>query len=160
MAARLMLHLSTLVAAGALLWSYGTLPPRVAIHFNFAGKPDAWASKTTYLIFGLGMLALMWLLFAGLPRLIEKTPKESINVPNKEHWLSPEHIDEFRSIFSNYMYFYGGVTQLLFLGIGVLAHMAQRAHAHLSMSGMFALLGAYVAITVVWLVMLVRRFRR
>lgn len=157
---RLLLHGGTIATLGALFWSYGTLPDRVAIHFNLAGNPDAWASKTNYLILGVVVIGLMWLLFASIPALLKRAPADTINIPDKDYWLAPENIDEFHDIFQGYMFFFGGLTQLFFLGIGVLVHKAQMGQTGLPTGGMVALLAAFTVATIIWIVAMIRRFRR
>lgn len=54
-------------AACALLW--GRLPERVPMHWNLHGEVDRWGSRTELVFWGLGGLAVLWLVLAVAYRL-------------------------------------------------------------------------------------------
>lgn len=76
-------------AAGFVLVSgAASLPPQVALHFDAAGQPDAWAGRPVY-------LALMGGLSAGVPALVGSVfllprwlPAPMVRLPHREHWLA------------------------------------------------------------------------
>lgn len=74
------------------------LPDQVTSHFDAKGSPTGVISQTSFVIlmlFCVSLLpALLWLLAA---RLIRVCDASLINVPNREVWLSPEHIEETRA---------------------------------------------------------------
>ena len=83
---RLQLVLLALFFAGAAIaWPH--LPPRIAIHFGFSGRPDRWVSTTWIAWFGLPLLAAaMTLVLLGIDKLLQRSP-EMWNVPNRERFL-------------------------------------------------------------------------
>lgn len=91
MAARSIYRLQLLLlalhfAVAALVWP--TLPERVPIHFNLAGRPTAWVHTSVWSWFGLPLLAAATTLFVyGMSRLSARAP-ELWNVPNKQRFLS------------------------------------------------------------------------
>lgn len=56
--------------ACALVWS--RLPERVAVHWGFHGEPNGWGSRTTAVLLGPGLIAL---LFLGLEVFLRVDPK-------------------------------------------------------------------------------------
>src|SRR5262245_44653287 len=69
--------------------SYPALPERVASHFGTEGKADGWMTKGQFAIFYVAMTGFMTLLFLGIGKLVEVTPNDLINLPNREYWLAP-----------------------------------------------------------------------
>ena len=67
------------------------LPIRAATHFNWEGHADGWSSRDaqirTMLLIGLGVPVLIVMVFSS----IRMMPASVINLPHKEHWLSPEN---------------------------------------------------------------------
>jgi hypothetical protein len=73
-------------AAAATLWP--TLPERVPIHFDFAGRPTTWARTSVLSWFGLPLLAAAMTLFLyGMGRASTHAP-ELWNIPEKERFLA------------------------------------------------------------------------
>ncbi len=61
-----------LMLIGTLLYTaivYPHLPERIPIHWNIRGEIDGWAPKHMAFVFGPGLIAFGWLLFAILPAL-------------------------------------------------------------------------------------------
>jgi len=83
---RLQLVLLGLFFAGAAIgWPH--LPPRIAIHFGFSGRPDRWVSTTWMAWFGLPLLAVAMTLFLlGIDKLLQRSP-QMWNVPDKARFL-------------------------------------------------------------------------
>lgn len=83
---RLQLVLLALFFAGAAIaWPH--LPPRIAIHFGFSGRPDRRVSTTWIAWFGLPLLAAAMTLFLlGIDKLLQQSP-QMWNVPDKERFL-------------------------------------------------------------------------
>ena len=69
----------------AIVWPH--LPPRIAIHFGFSGRPDRWVATTWIAWFGLPLLAAAMTLFLlGIDKLLQRSP-EMWNVPDRERFL-------------------------------------------------------------------------
>jgi uncharacterized membrane protein len=83
------------ILAAIYFWSnYAQLPEVVASHFNARGVANGWQTKSTFLTFFAGAVALASFLAFGVPFLISKMPVELINLPHKEYWLAPARLDE------------------------------------------------------------------
>lgn len=48
---------------------YSRLPDQVATHFNLAGEPDRWSDRLTATVMMPGILAGLWLMLWGLPKI-------------------------------------------------------------------------------------------
>ena len=66
-------------------------PETVAIHFNFEGQPDGWASREFAAFFSIGVIALLFILLQFPARLLFKLPPWMVNLPNKDYWLREEN---------------------------------------------------------------------
>ncbi|EIP96415.1 serine/threonine protein kinase [Opitutaceae bacterium TAV1] len=82
---------------GVLVWAADVLPPRVASHFNYAGRADAWMPRSTLLLVmefsGLGVAFITGVLFLA----IHHVSLRFINLPfitpsNRRYWMSPERL--------------------------------------------------------------------
>jgi uncharacterized membrane protein len=77
--------------AAYLAWP--RIPDRLPLHFDFAGRPDRWGTRSALLVFpavALGLTVLFYVLSAYLPRLA-RHPR-NLNIPHKDEFLklSPE----------------------------------------------------------------------
>ncbi|MBK7616396.1 MAG: DUF1648 domain-containing protein [Burkholderiales bacterium] len=85
------LVLLLLVSPLLLLWvTAQSLPDPLASHFNAAGQVEGHASRGEFLWVMSMVLALPLLLGTALPALIQRLPTSLIDLPNKDHWVSPE----------------------------------------------------------------------
>ncbi len=67
---------------------YSGLPERIPIHFDFAGHPDRWGGRSSFvLLAGIawGMTLLFYILCRSLPRLGRNA--RYLNIPHKEEFL-------------------------------------------------------------------------
>ena len=82
-----------LLISGFLLFVNQTasmLPERLATHFGAGGQPNGWMSRSGYTtfisLFGVA-LPLFVIVICFLCRFL---PAWTVNIPNREYWLSPE----------------------------------------------------------------------
>ena len=67
---------------------YAKLPERIPTHFNFAGQPDRWGGRSSFIVLAgvaWGMAILFYALIRYLPRM-GRNPK-NLNIPHKEQFL-------------------------------------------------------------------------
>ncbi len=69
---------------------YPQLPAQVASHFDAAGRPNGWSSKSAYFALQAFIVLVVAICFAALPAWIERAPARLVNLPNKDYWLAPE----------------------------------------------------------------------
>lgn len=97
----------TAIAAGLFVWSTGSnMPAEVASHFNASGQADSFLSRDTYLTLMVVVVCLSTLVVGGMGRLLTSLPEDSINLPNKAYWLSPERKNESLNYISNWLQFF------------------------------------------------------
>ena len=150
-------------------WAFSAsqLPARVAIHFNLAGQPNGWMTRTQYVAFSAAMGLGLPLVVVGLFYLMRFLPSNSINFPgtreSREYWLAPER----RAVFDDYTfrqsYWLASMTIGLIAGLHYLMIQANRlgaAMAHISLPAVLSLTGCFVLGVVLWIVLAYCRFRR
>jgi multisubunit Na+/H+ antiporter MnhC subunit len=114
-----LLLLALYFAAAALLWP--TLPGRVPIHFDFAGRPTTWARTSMLSWFGLPLItAAMTLFLYGMGRASNSAP-ELWNIPEKKRFLalSPATRAPIVAYLSRAMAWSAVMVSFTFIGIHV-----------------------------------------
>lgn len=127
---RLQLVLLGLFFAGAAIaWPH--LPPRIAIHFGFSGRPDRWVSTTWMAWFGLPLLAVaMTLLLLGIDTLLQRSP-ETWNVPDKERFLrmTPAEREPIESVVHRFVAWCAVLITCSFIGAELEVYRSARPSA-------------------------------
>lgn len=147
--------LAALVAAVATLLP--GLPERIATRFDFSGNPTGWHSHREFVVIVGVLAALFSVVFVGAG-LLARLPDAMINLPRKAYWLAPERRAETLA------YIVGWTRWFMVIGLGLIvmvialalqANLARPPHMP-SLSNWLLL--AYVGVTVVTVLVLVRRF--
>jgi uncharacterized membrane protein len=152
-----------LVAAAAvqILIYYPQLPGRLASHFNGAGTPNGWQTKTAFFSFYVGGIVLATVLCFGVPKLIGAMPTSAINLQNKEYWLAPERRAETLAYLAN---FFGWFACAVFFVELAAFHFAIAANLHaktlFDSAALFWVLGAFFVFLIVWIARLITHFAR
>ena len=158
------MRLSLLVGVSAALFVWLTsagLPSNVASHFNAAGVADGFMSRGAYLAVVLGVVAATPLLSALLGRWVSGLPDESINLPNKEHWLSAQHREASLAYVAAWLVWSGAAVAALlsFVHWQVVAANA-RVPPSLDERSLWLGLAVALATLIIGLIALFRRFGR
>ncbi len=132
------------------------LPTRVASHFDAAGQPNGWSSKSAYMVGNLAFAGGFALLFLGLTGLVRRIPNDWINMPNRDYWLAPERRTATLAQLQRQMEWLGAATVALLLAIGQLTIEANLTAAPLDQRAFWIVFGAYMAGALVWLVSVLR----
>jgi uncharacterized membrane protein len=113
------------VALGATLGAtYQRLPLIVASHFDGAGHPNGWSSRSSY---ALLVVAIGVLLPLGIIRLVHTLRLERLNLPARAYWMRPEHSGEANRRVRAYIWWLGSIlvsTALLLHALILTAHRA------------------------------------
>jgi uncharacterized membrane protein len=79
-----------MVAALQTIYYSHKLPPRIASHFGAGGVADRWSSTSSFFVTYWLVIALVFVVYLVVPYLIGVLPRQLINLPNKDYWLSGE----------------------------------------------------------------------
>jgi uncharacterized membrane protein len=141
-----------------LIVTAGSLPERMATHFNLSGEANDWMGRKDYLV----MMAVFGLIFPPiLPALflmMRTVPASAFNMPYRDYWLAPEREAETRTYFVRHALWFSCWQMMFVIAVHVLSVLAnQQTPPRLSNAiwgcGLVFLLG-----TAVWVWQLVRRF--
>lgn len=145
---------------GIVAWH--SLPARVPVHFDLAGRPDRWAGKgwEVALLFFVLPWAAAALFFAGaaLTRWSFRHPRW-INIPNKQAFLAlpPERQAEYRDRVVEFLFALGiAVDTTLLTAVLAVVKVASGPGGRLPWWGVWPCLGATLVLAVVYTVRLVR----
>jgi uncharacterized membrane protein len=151
------------LASGAqILWYQSRLPERLASHFDGAGNPNGYMSKTTFFGFHLAAIGVLTAVFLLLPALLRYVPSSLINLPNKDYWLAPERRKETLAHLSGRLTGFGAVTLAL---LAIVMELVIRANlpgsdGKLPSKPMWILLGAYAVFLILWLIPTITHYSR
>jgi uncharacterized membrane protein len=142
------------------LYYYPLLPETVAQHFDSQGKPNGWASREVFFAIYLGVTFLVMGMFLVIGCVLQKSP-QYMNIPNKDHWLSPENRDETIRTITGGMALIGGLAGLLSLVVGQYAIQKNLTPGPIAMDAyiIWLVLG-FVGITLVWSISVTVKYMR
>lgn len=148
-----------LAAALRVTVVWGELPDVMASHFGPSGRPDGWQGKSAFFgtfggIFGF----TCWVLLL-IGKLLRHVPASMINVPHREHWLTPERRPEAMARLTRAMDWLAVSVTALLVAVLELVVRANLARQPLDNVLMLSLLAAFLVFQVAWLIHLWRRFK-
>ncbi len=147
----------------AIIFVTGTapgLPPTVASHFDAAGQPNAFMSRSGYVRFVLCVavglpVAVVVILWAVYSRATD------LKLPNREYWVAPERLDRTRAFLVAHGVWFGSLLVTLGCFVHWLELGANRQQPpHLSNQSFAAVLIAFLIATAAWIAVLMFAFRR
>jgi len=157
-----LVSLALLASYGLFLGvSYPSLPERIATHFGVSGEANGWMGRQEFLLFQLGLLAVLGGAFFFLPRALAGMPARWINVPNRDYWLAPEHRPELDVLLTTSMGWMGVLVlglMVSLLALTVKVNLSPSPRLPVSAAG--PLLGLFVAAEVAWFVLFLSRLLR
>ncbi len=145
-------------------WAFSAaqLPARVATHFDLAGRPNGWMTRT-------GSLALSAALGLGVPLVITSVsyiirfvPNNQINLPGprREYWLGPEQRAATMAYIFRHCCWLASMTAWLMTGVDYLTVGAncQGVVPHVSAPAAIGLLACFLVAFAAWFVAMFRHF--
>ncbi|HUI88427.1 MAG TPA: DUF1648 domain-containing protein [Anaerolineales bacterium] len=108
----------------ARLWN--STPAQMASHFDFAGRPDHFATKEQFFGFEIETMFAAVGLGVLIQVLVLITPAEWVNLPNRTYWLAPERREQTVDRLSSFAATLFGIVLL-----GIHAGFELAAHANL-----------------------------
>lgn len=158
---RWLLAVPLLVVLIQIIAFHPFLPDEVASHFDAAGHPNGWSSKSGFFLTILAVVLVITVLFWGLSAGIRKLPARALSLPRKDYWMAPERRDETFDFLGRQLAFFGFATGWFFvviLQLTIHANMAQ--DKHLDTTFFLVFLGIYLAFTIGWVVGFLLKFLR
>ena len=155
------LFVLTFLANIGLTWgSLAVLPPRVAVHFGPGGMADNWAPGYVHALIMTGIDILLFVSLYFSPHLISAFPRSMINLPHKDYWLKPEHIEETKATVGSYIRQFGAVLFVFLFVLGCLtihANLSDPVRIH--EPTIYAALVALLVYSAVWCFALFKAFK-
>lgn len=154
--------LALLLVASVANWSLTLgLPPKVATHFNFEGKPDGFMALRSYqlfiTLFTLGFPLFMLFMTGVLPGLFPG----ATNIPNRGYWMASERKQETM----DYLFMMACRMSCLMIffcvGLNVVTVMANKSTpVQMPHIPFFVMLGIFLSGLLIWVIALTRKFKR
>jgi hypothetical protein len=150
------------VAAEIFIWlTSAALPPSVASHFAAGGAANGFMSRGAYVGVMLGVTLVAPFLVALSGQLVSVLPVRLINLPNRQYWLAPRRrAATIASLTRLSVCFASALIVFLCFLHWLVIRANESPVPRLERMPMFIGLALFLAGTVVWLVVLVRRFGR
>jgi uncharacterized membrane protein len=147
----------------AILFVTGTasqLPPTVASHFDAAGQPNAFMSRSGYVRFMLCLTAVFPVLIVLILRTVYSRAT-NMKLPNRDYWMAPERVARTRAFLVAHGVWFGSLLVTLTCFVHWLELGANRQQPpHLSTQSFAAVLVAFLIATAAWIAALTFAFRR
>jgi len=164
MDARLPKIIFVLLAAYAAIrfwYCYPLLPATVAAHFNAQGVANGWQSKQAFFQGFVLVSVLSAVIGFGLPKIIAAVPTQLINLPNKQYWLSPEHLAETQAFLSNFFAWFGCAVFFIVIATFNYAIESNLHPEHRpDISRLWYILAGFIAFVVIWSIRMMAKFMR
>ena len=150
------------VSFSQVIFYYPNMPETMATHFDSAGNPNGWMSKSSFFLIEILILLISTASFLLMPFLFAKyRVRSGINLPNKDYWLAPSRIDYFYNYFKTSFAWFGVVTLTLLAGTTQLVLEANLTkNPVLNMRPFYILLTGYLGFVIIWTVYFYRKFGR
>ncbi|PYJ86701.1 MAG: hypothetical protein DME22_04305 [Verrucomicrobia bacterium] len=133
----------------------------VATHFDLEGRPDIWMDRSTYLFFSMALGIGLPLLLIGLGYFVRFLPVNSIKIPNRNYWLAPERREVTFDFLFRHLLWLACFEAIFMIGVHLLiAHANRQVPPHLSLLLFWGVFGSGLTFVVIWLWVMLRRFRR
>jgi len=158
---RRILLLLYVIAVVQIAWYFPHMPAVLATHYDGAGEPNGWMSRSFALGFHLMLLGVTAAAFIGIPTIIGRVAPRRLNLPNKEFWLAPERRDASILSLKNRMAVLGcAAVVLMMIVTGMNFHANLERPARIPAPAIFGCIGGFLAFMAGWMISFYRRFGR
>jgi len=151
-----------LIAANLLvdLLAYGMLPDTVATHFATGGAPNGWFTARGNLLFSLGIQGLFVFIVYAMRTTLLHTPKQLVNLPNKDYWFAEENLVGFVQRWEKLTYQFGCILMTFFLCLSLIVTAANfSTPPHLDTTLFVTVLICFLASIAYWIFSIYRTLR-
>jgi len=156
------LYLLMAAAAGAYFRHYYPLLPNImASHFDARGIPNGWSTKQAFFEIFAWMTVLAAVLVFGVPKIIAVTPRQLINLPNKEYWLGSEHRAATMEFLSGWFAWFGcAVYAVIVVAFDYAVQNTLHGHDGANPMRLWYMLALFGVFILTWTIRLFGRFGR
>jgi uncharacterized membrane protein len=147
------------IALAQGIYNFPLLPDRLASHFNAYGAPNDWMPKQAFFVVYAVMVLVAAVPEFFVPFSIARTSDARINLPNKDYWLAPAQRAGTMAYFAKSFAWFGCallLVEVLAMGLAIQANFG--SPPRLAAAPMITLVAAFLLYTVVWIVLMTRRF--
>jgi hypothetical protein len=145
---------------GWLVATLGDLPPRVASHFDLAGRANGWMNRDAYVVFTVGMALGLPLFMVGVTALTGRLGR-GLNIPNRDYWLAPERRAATVAVVMHFVVVLAALVVLLVTALHLLIVRANHGGPAPRLSHeIWLVLAGFLTAIIAWIVKLQRRFAR
>ena len=141
------------------IYYYPQLPEKFASHFGPSGQPDAWSTKSSFIMiyfFVGGIIAIIFLIISfGM----SKIPVSKFNLLNKDYWLSKERKQETFDFMFHYILWLASATLLLLLSIFYKSFQVKIGKAS-ALTHTILIHGLFIGFTIIWCIGFYIKFRK
>ena len=157
-----LIFLAVLAAAGVFVFSSSSaLPERVASHFGGSGAADSFMSRRGYVTFMLVFVVGLPLVMTGIMTLVFRSATTSLNIPNREYWLTAERRPETVAFLINHNMRFGACLAAFLSYVHWLVVQANlQQPPELSNGAIYTALALFVITIMAWTTWLLRAFRK
>ncbi len=141
----------------ALVWDQ--LPARMASHYGASGQPNGFMPRDTFFLFYVGLFSAIITLFLMMPRVLSQLPRELVNIPHRDYWVTDERWPEALKRMGDWMAWFSVALAVLAAATLFLILRSNIWRQPLNNAAMLGILGGFLAFTLYWLVALYRAFR-
>jgi hypothetical protein len=144
---------------GYLADTYNALPPRVASQFDVHGKPNGWMSRAADAEI-LSAVALLVPAIVGMGS-AGRIPVSFINQPHRDYWEAHDRRKTALGVLLRYAVWFAALNVLFLTGAQALIVEANVNPSHtLDMTRLTSGVIAYLVLTAIWTLLLLRRFAK
>jgi len=148
------------VAAGFIVTTTGALPANVASHFDAGNAANGFMTRGNYLLFMLFFALGLPIFLAATIGLLPRMRPQSLNIPNREHWLDPKRRDATLSMLSAQGAWFGSIVALFIAGLHYVLLVANASSPPRLPADLFwTLVIVFVVAMTLWIGALYLRFR-
>lgn len=148
-----------LLSALRVAFVWDRLPERMASHYGVSGQPDGFMMRIDFFVFYFGIFGLVITLFMTMPAVTSHIPRELVNIPHRDYWLTDERWPRAMDLMGGWMAWFGVAMSILAAAVLHLVLRSNLTRQPLDNDAFLIALGAFFVFCGAWLVGLYRAFR-
>jgi uncharacterized membrane protein len=146
---------------GYIAATYNVLPAKMACHFDAQGHPNGWMGRFSDIEIITAAALIVPTLAVVIMACAHRIPMSFLNVPHRDYWMAPERRSTATGTLLRYSIWFAAANVLFMTGVHALTVEANgHTPADLNLHHLGLLTGLYLAVTAIWLLLLLRRFSR